>query len=170
MRRMSAQANALKRIGRSFPAGNTTGSPSVSTSSITNSPACNRAQLAHAAGGKSGRFRSTSSIAYGVVISVQPLAGALLKISREAPVIDPHSAKRTLVSRNSLTCPAESGACRLHLRRSNFQSLRGKICVVEAFGSVARASGWRETALAPVAQPGPALPPLLQFPRVCSRQ
>jgi hypothetical protein len=85
--------------------------------------------------------------------------------SRNTPSL---SMGRTLVSRNSLTCPHETAPFRPRLRQSRRRFVRERNCAVRASAGFAREAVPRERALIPASVPVAVRQTQLRFPQGCS--
>jgi len=85
--------------------------------------------------------------------------------SRKAPGLNTST---TLVSRNSLTCPHETAACRPRLRRSRRPFVRERTCAAGASARLGREAVPRERASIPASVPVAVRQPQLRVRQGCS--
>lgn len=108
VRRISAQARAVIKTGRSLLAGKTNARSMETTSSTSEILERKATHIAVDSKGNLERFFSTSFRTHGLTISVQPCVGAKSRTALEAPDLERQAASRTLVSRKILTLLREN--------------------------------------------------------------
>ena len=97
LRSTSADASAVKRMGRSLIAAKITGRSSTRTSSTIDRHGRRRCQSPVAAIAKSGRLCSTSLTAHGLLTSAHRCVSAYSKTACEAPLVDPADDSRVRI-------------------------------------------------------------------------